>query len=221
MKAAVMVLLSLCALAGCERTMKDMYVQPKLGPDASSPLFPDGKGSRPPPPGSVALAAGDLAKTSGGRRGRDDVVADDAAAAASAPPAIDMALLQRGQQRYDIYCTPCHSPVGDGDGLVARRGFPHPPSFHQARLREVPDRHLFEVVSQGYGVMPAFADRTTLRDRWAIVAYVRALQLSQDMPFDRLPADLRAALSALPAPPRAQASRASAPAPRASGPEAS
>ena len=207
--------LSLCALAGCERTMKNMYVQPKLGPDAASPLFPDGKGSRPPPTGSVAMAEGDLAKTSGGRHGQDAVVADDAAAAASAPPAVDLTLLQRGQQRYDIYCAPCHSPLGDGDGLVARRGFPHPPTFHQARLRDAPDRHMFDVVTQGYGVMPAFADRTTPRDRWAIVAYVRALQLSQDVPADRLPPDLRAGLSALPAP------HASAPARGASNPEAS
>ena len=204
--------LSLCALAGCERTMKNMYVQPKLGPDAASPLFPDGKGSRPPPTGSVAMAEGDLAKTSGGRHGQDAVVADDAAAAASAPPAVDLALLQRGQQRYDIYCAPCHSPLGDGDGLVARRGFPHPPTFHQARLRDAPDRHMFDVVTQGYGVMPAFADRTTPRDRWAIVAYVRALQLSQDVPADRLPPDLRAGLSA---------PHASAPARGASNPEAS
>ena len=218
MKAALVLMLSLCALAGCERTMKDMYVQPKLGPDAASPLFPDDKGSRPPPPDSVAMAEGDLAKTSGGLHGRDAVVADDAAAAASAPPAIDLALLQRGQQRYDIYCTPCHSPLGDGDGLVARRGFPSPPTFHQPRLRGAPDRHLFDVVTQGYGVMPAFADRTTPRDRWAIVAYVRALQLSQNVPADRLPPGMRAALSASP---RASASRANAPAPGASDPETS
>ena len=218
MKAGFVLLLSLCALAGCERTMKDMYVQPRLGPDAASPLFADGKGSRPPPPGSVAMAEGDLAKTSGGLHGRDEVLADEAAAAASAPPAIDLALLQRGQQRYEIYCTPCHSPLGDGDGLVARRGFPHPPTFHQARLRDAPDRHLFDVITQGYGVMPAFADRTTPRDRWAIVAYVRALQLSQDVPVGLLPPDLRAGL---PAPVRVPASRASAPALGASHPETS
>ena len=216
-------LLVVCALAGCERTMKNMYVQPKLGPDAASPLFPDGKGSRPPPSGSVAAAAGDLAKTSGGRHGQDAVVADDAAAAASAPPAVDLALLQRGQQRYDIYCAPCHSPLGDGDGLVARRGFPHPPTFHQARLRDAPDRHFYDVITQGYGVMPSYADRVTPQDRWAIVAYIRALQLSQDAPLAALPPDLQASLHALPAPARAPASRASAPEPTlgASNPETS
>ena len=221
MRRVLLVLAVACAVSGCERTMKDMYVQPKLGPDAASPLFPDGKGSRPPPPGSVAAAEGDLAKTSGGRRGRDTLAADDLAAAASTSPATDLALLQRGQQRYDIYCGPCHSPLGDGDGLVARRGFPRPPTFHQARLRDAPDRHLFDVVGQGYGVMPAFADRTTPRDRWAIVAYVRALQLSQDVPVDRLPAGLRAALAALPVPAHPPASGASAPAPGASDPETS
>ena len=221
MRGLLLMLAVACMVSGCERTMKDMYVQPRLGADSASPLFPDGKGSRPPPSGSVATAAGDLAKSSSGRRGRDAVVADDLATAASAPPATDLALLQRGQQRYDIYCTPCHSPLGDGDGLVARRGFPHPPTFHQTRLRDVPDRHLFDVVTQGYGVMPPFADRTTPQDRWAIVAYVRALQLSQDVPVDRLPPDLRAGLSALPAPARPPASRASVPAPGASNPEAS
>ena len=205
MKAVLVLTLSLCALAGCERTMKNMYVQPKLGPDSASPLFPDGKGSRPPPPGSVAMAEGDLAKTSSGHRGQDAVAAQDTAAAASSPPAVDFALLHRGQQRYDIYCTPCHSTVGDGDGMIARRGFPHPPTFHQARLRDAPDRHLYDVIAQGYGVMPAFADRTTPQDRWAIVAYVRALQLSQHVPVDRLSPDLRAGLSALPAPARASA----------------
>jgi mono/diheme cytochrome c family protein len=168
-----------CALVGCERTMKDMYEQPKLGPDAPSPLWADGKGSRPPPPGSVPVAMGDLAGTSSGRRGRDELVARDAALAASVAPAADLALLHRGQARFEIFCAPCHSIVGDGDGMVARRGFPHPPSFHQARLRDAPDRHFFDVITQGYGVMPPYADRVTPQDRWAIVAYIRALQLAQ------------------------------------------
>jgi len=168
-----------CALAGCERTMKDMYTQPKLGPDAPSPLWADGKGSRPPPPGSVPVAMGDLAQTSSGRRGREELVARDAAQAASATPAASLALLQRGKERFEIYCAPCHSIVGDGDGMVARRGFPAPPSFHQARLRDAPDRHFFDVIAQGHGVMPPYADRVTPQDRWAIVAYIRALQRSQ------------------------------------------
>jgi len=215
MRRAFALLAAACALAGCERTMKDMYVQPRLGPDAASPLFPDGKGSRPPPAGSVAVAAGDLAFTSSGRHGRDDLVARDSALAASGPPRTDLALLRRGQSRYDIFCAPCHSPLGDGDGRVAQRGFPHPPSFHQARLRDAPDRHLFDVIGQGYGDMPPYADRLTPQDRWAVVAYVRALQLSQHARVDTLAPDLRAGLRALPAPSRAAASRAGAPVPAA------
>jgi mono/diheme cytochrome c family protein len=195
--------------------MKDMYVQPKLGPDDASPLFPDGKGSRSPPAGSVAVAAGDLAFTSGGRHGRAELAARDAALAASAAPAADLALLQRGQSRYDIFCSPCHSVLGDGDGRVAQRGFPHPPTFHQTRLRDAPDRHFFDVISRGYGEMPSYADRLTPPDRWAVVAYVRALQLSQYARLDTLPADLQAGLRALPAPTHAPASRASAPVPAA------
>jgi len=196
-----------CALAGCERTMKDMYVQPKLSPDAPSPLWADGKASRPPPPGSVPVAVGDLARTSSGRRGREELVARDAAQAASAAPAADLALLQRGRTRFEIHCAPCHSIVGDGDGTVARRGFPSPPSFHQARLRDAPDRHFFDVITQGYGVMPPYADRVTPPDRWAIVGYIRALQRSQ----------ASSVAGASPAP------RASAPAPAigASNPETS
>ena len=217
----LMLLFATCALAGCERTMKDMYVQPKLGPDAASPLWADGKGSRPPPPGSVAVASGDLAKTSSGRHGRDELDARDAANTASAPPTADLALLQRGQARYDVYCAPCHSIVGDGDGMIVRRGFPRPPTFHQARLRDAPDRHFFDVITQGYGVMVPYADRVTPQDRWAIVAYVRALQLSQDVPVGELPPDLQAGLRALPAPARIPAPRASAPALGASNPETS
>ena len=221
MRRHVLLLAAACALGGCERTMKNMYVQPRLGPDAASPLWADGKGSRPPPPGSVPVAAGDLAKTSSGRHGRDELAARAAADAASAPPPADLALLERGQARYDVFCAPCHSVVGDGDGLIARRGFPRPPSLHQARLRDVSDRHVFDVITEGYGVMPPFADRVTPQDRWAVVAYVRALQLSQNAPVAALPPALQADLRALPAPVRAPASRASAPAPVASNPETS
>lgn len=223
MRRLLLLVAATCALAGCERTMKNMYVQPLLGPDAASPLWADGKGSRPPPPGSVPVAVGDLAKTSSGRQGRDELDARAAAEAASAPPSVDMALLERGQSRYDVYCAPCHSVVGDGDGMVVRRGFPRPPSFHQVRLRDAPDRHVFDVITQGYGVMPAYADRVAPPDRWAIVAWVRTLQLSQDVPIASLPAGVQAQLRALPAPgpARAPASRASASALGASNPETS
>jgi mono/diheme cytochrome c family protein len=90
-----------------------------------------------------------------------------------------MALLHRGQERYTIYCAPCHSPVGDGDGMMPRRGFPHPPSYHDDRLRQAPDRHFYDVMTNGYGIMRPYADRVPPEDRWAIVAYIRALQLSQ------------------------------------------
>jgi mono/diheme cytochrome c family protein len=89
------------------------------------------------------------------------------------------AVLARGRDRFDIYCAPCHSVVGDGDGMVARRGFPHPPSYHTDRLRKAPDEHFFDVITRGYGAMYPYADRLDPSDRWAVVAYIRALQLSQ------------------------------------------
>ncbi len=90
-----------------------------------------------------------------------------------------MALLQRGRERFDVYCSPCHSVVGDGDGMVVRRGFPAPPSYHIERLRAAPDHHFYDVITHGYGVMYPYGDRVAPDDRWAIVAYIRALQLSQ------------------------------------------
>ncbi|MGH8797704.1 MAG: c-type cytochrome, partial [Caldimonas sp.] len=114
------------------------------------------------------------------------------------------ALLLRGQERYTIYCMPCHSPAGDGDGPVVRRGFPAPPSYHSERLRGAPDRHYYDVITHGYGVMYPYADRVAPADRWAIVAYIRALQLSQHAPVAALPPELRAQLpAAAPAPSKA------------------
>lgn len=196
---AVPVLVLLAALSACEREMHDMYQQPRYDPGETSPLFADGKATRPPPPDSVATAIGELALASSGRRGSAEVTVRDAARAASAPPAPSEALLRRGQERYTIYCMPCHSPVGDGDGPIVRRGFPHPPSYHEPRLREAPDRHFFDVITQGHGVMYSYADRVTPEDRWAIVAYIRALQLSQHARLaDLLPA-LRERFVAVPA----------------------
>jgi mono/diheme cytochrome c family protein len=199
---ALLAAAAVLTLTGCERFMRDMYAQPRLGPDAASPLFADGRGTRPPPDGSVPAAMGDLAKTSGGRRGRAELAARQAAAAAPdlahAQPRLTLTWLERGRARFDIDCAPCHSALGDGDGQVARRGFPHPPSFHEARLRATADRHFYDVMSAGYGVMHSYADRLTPEDRWAVVAWIRALQLSRAAPVAELPAPVLAALQRLP-----------------------
>lgn len=210
---AVAVLCCGLALTGCERLMRDMYEQPRYDPGEASPLFPDGKASRAPPPGTVPRAMGDLAATSSGRRGEDEVLAQAAAEQATRMPAVTHELLHRGQERYNIYCMPCHGPVGEGDGPVVRRGFPPPPSYHQDRLRAASEQHFFEVITQGHGIMPSYADRVAPTDRWAIVAYIRALQLSQYAPVAELPPALQTALHA--APPSA----ASSPVRAASAPE--
>ncbi|MGN6729114.1 MAG: c-type cytochrome [Rhodanobacteraceae bacterium] len=193
------------ALTGCERGMHEMYNQPKYKPLTPSPLFADGNASRRQVPGTVPRSAGALAGTSSGRLGRvtdahaaGPVTGVDAQgkplaqggpgaqAGYSNPLPITPQLLRRGQQRFDIYCAPCHSRAGDGDGMIARRGFPHPPSYHTDALRNAPDSHFYDVITDGYGAMFAYADRVSPHDRWAIVAYIRALQLSQHAPASEL-----------------------------------
>jgi mono/diheme cytochrome c family protein len=170
----------LVLLAGCEKLARNMYDQPRYKPMHESPLFADGTAQRAPVPGTVAAASGVLAGTSSGRAGADIELERAKAEAAKANPyPVTLQLLHRGRERFNIYCAPCHSPVGDGDGMVARRGFPHPPSYHIDRLRAAPDRHFYDVMTQGHGVMRPYAERVPPEDRWAIVAYIRALQLSQ------------------------------------------
>jgi mono/diheme cytochrome c family protein len=194
-----MLFAQLFTLSGCERHMRDMYDQPKHLPAGHSPLFADGLSSRPPPQGSVAQTSGDLAATSSGRRGVEALaIAQRAELQQRLPTPLPADLLQRGRERFTIYCVPCHSPVGDGDGRVVQRGFPSPPSFHIDRLRDAEDRHFYDVVSKGYGVMYPYANRIEPADRWAIVAYIRALQLSQHAPMQQLPASLQAQLNASP-----------------------
>ena len=109
-------------------------------------------------------------------------------------PPVTIAFLERGQQRFDIYCAPCHSRVGDGHGMIVERGFPSPPSYDIARLRDAPVQHFYDVITHGYGAMFPYADRIAPSDRWAIVAYIRALQTSADARLADVPADKRATL---------------------------
>ncbi|SEI68519.1 c-type cytochrome [Frateuria terrea] len=216
----IVLVAALFALTGCEQAMHDMYAQPKYKPLEPSPLFADGTSARTPPPGSVPMAQGAAADTASGRRGHITLPPEPGPALPldgqgrslaqgeagerryANPLPVTLALLQRGQQRFDIYCAPCHGRSGDGDGMIARRGFPAPPSYHTDRLRNAPDSHFYQVISNGYGVMYPYADRIDPHDRWAIVAYIRALQLSQHAPRGRLtPQDLARLSDALSARP--------------------
>jgi mono/diheme cytochrome c family protein len=187
--------LAVLPLAGCEKHMQDMYDQPKYKPLAASSFFADGGASRPPVPGTELHARGDFSGTSSGRVGTTTAErwSRDQLARANPYP-ITLDLLKRGQAQFTIHCSPCHSPLGDGDGFIVRRGFPAPPSYHIDRLRDAPDRHFFDVMSDGYGIMYSYADRIPPADRWAIVAYIRALQLSQHVPAAELNSNDRADL---------------------------
>lgn len=112
----------------------------------------------------------------------------------SEAPVLTPALLERGQERFRIYCTPCHSELGDGQGMIVQRGFPPPPSYHEERLRNAPTQHLYDVITLGHGAMYPFADRVPSDDRWAIAAYIRALQRSQNASLAQVPSADRGAL---------------------------
>jgi mono/diheme cytochrome c family protein len=195
--------LAVLLAAGCEKAMQDMYRQPRYDPLEPSGLFPNGLSSRTPPAGTLAARTGGLAESTGGLRGAEvpapqargtvypvlesaQAGADGKAGAVTAPPDLPIevtaATYRRGRERFEIFCAPCHSVVGDGDGMVVRRGFPAPPSYHTDRLRRAPDRHFYDVITHGYGAMYPYADRLSPEDRWAVVAYIRALQLSQHAP---------------------------------------
>jgi mono/diheme cytochrome c family protein len=209
-----LLLVATLPLMGCERAMHDMYEQPKDKPQQPSSLFADGNSARPSVQGSVAMAGGAVAGASSGRRGGEHAIPpagaalprDDQgrelsprnanAARYASPVPTTMALLTRGRERFDIDCAPCHGRSGDGQGMVVQRGFPSPPSFHTDKLRLAPDSHVYQVITQGYGVMYPYGDRVAPADRWAIVAYVRALQLSQHAARDQLGVDDLRALDA-------------------------
>ena len=123
-----------------------------------------------------------------------NTVARDDAANPPAPPPLTMALLERGQQRFNIDCSPCHGRTGEGDGVIVQRGFPHPPSYLSEKLRSAPNQHFYDVITHGYGVMYSYADRVEPADRWAITAYIRALQASASASLSDVPPDQRSAL---------------------------
>ena len=186
-KPSLLAIAALCAFgfAGCDSTLRqDMANQPRQNPLSPSDFFADGRSERPTVENTVAR--GSI---------QDDslFVPKDSNAF---PLPLTEELLERGQQRYGIFCTPCHGIQGDGMGMVAVRGMKHPPSYHQERLRNVPNGYLYDVVTNGFGAMYGYSSQIPPRDRWAIVAYLRALQLSRNAPVGQLPAGLREKLMA-------------------------
>jgi len=167
--ATALALAGVLLLISCRQ---DMFDQPRSKPLRQSDFFGDKRLARPPVPGTVAR--GQL---------RDDphlfTGRVNGALVTTFPFPITRDVLERGRERYNIFCTPCHDRVGDGNGMVVLRGYRAPPSLHIDRLRDAPVGHYYDVITNGLGAMPDYAAQIPVRDRWAIVAYVRALQLSQ------------------------------------------
>jgi len=173
------------AAAGCRR---DMFQQPSSKPLATSDFFrADYMASRPLVTHTVAR--GHLEADQAFYRGKigTNLVT-------TFPIAISRETLERGRERFDIYCAPCHGRTGAGNGMIVQRGYPAPPSYHIDRLRQAPAGHFFDVITQGYGVMYSYAQRVEPADRWAIAAYLRVLQQSQDGRVSDVPPDQRAEL---------------------------
>jgi hypothetical protein len=161
-----------------------MHDQPRYEPLEASAFFTDGQASRPLVPGTVAR--GHLHIDSHFSTGRVNGHLVD-----TLPFPITRVLLERGHERYEIYCAPCHDRLGSGQGIVVQRGFRRPPSLHIERLRQAPVGHFFDVISSGFGAMADYAAQVPPRDRWAIVAYIRALQLSQHATLADVPVEQR------------------------------
>jgi mono/diheme cytochrome c family protein len=177
----------LCALlaGGCRQ---DMHDQPKYKPLRESDFFADKRASRPVVPGTVAR--GSL---------REDALLytgklESGMPTAELPMPVTSELLDRGRVQFQTYCTPCHGRTGAGDGMIVQRGFKRPSSFHIDRLRMMPVGYLYDVITNGFGAMSDYSAQVTVKDRWAIAAYVRVLQLSQYAPLDVVPAAARASL---------------------------
>ena len=162
-------LLAVLALAGCRQ---DMHDQPRFKPLARSDFYADLRSARTPVEGTVAR--GQLHEDSYFYTGKMGGSPGD-----YLPFAVSPEVLARGRERFNIYCSPCHSQLGDGNGVIVQRGFRRPPSYHTERLRKAPLGYFFDVMTNGFGAMPEYASQIPARDRWNIVAYIKALQLSQ------------------------------------------
>ena len=179
-KIGALTVLLACAL-GCHQ---DMYNQPRYDTLEESGFFADGRASRPRVPGTVLYkAASPTSEFATGRRNEEllDVP----------PVTVDLKLLERGRERFNIFCSVCHGRTGEGNGMIVQRGYKQPLTFHSERLRGVPIGHFFEVMTYGYATMPSYASQVPVEDRWAIAAYIRALQLSQHATVDDVAADSR------------------------------
>ncbi len=177
-------------LCGCRQ---EMYDQTRYKPLGESGFFADRRASRALPEGTVARGwLRDDRRLYEGKQGCDLL--------AVLPMPLTRELLARGRERFNIYCSPCHDRTGGGRGMVVRRGYQPPPSFHIERLRDAPVGHFFDVMTNGLGAMPDYASQIEVSDRWAIAAYVKALQLSQNAPVSDVPPEKRADLARVPPP---------------------
>jgi cytochrome c5 len=182
---AVVAVLAAALGAGCRQDMQD---QPKVEAQEASAFYPDGRAMRPLPAGAVAQTAPPAATPyltgkDGGQLVRQ------------APVPVSAAVLARGRERYDVFCAPCHDRVGTGQGMIVQRGYRQPSSFHVERLRQEADGYFFDAITNGFGVMPKYAQPVPVPDRWAITLYIRALQLSQGATLADVPEAERARLT--------------------------
>lgn len=176
-------LVFVCALA-CGGCAQQMGKQPNVRPLERSSIFPDGQSARP-------LVTGTVASGYTRTNHRIDALPAFDANADSLPFALSWDVLQRGRERFNIYCSACHGETGDGNGIVVQRGFSRPPSYFDPRLRQAPLGHFYDVMTNGYGAMASYATQVEPRDRWAIAAYIRTLQASRNATVADVPADKR------------------------------
>lgn len=187
MKRSSLIVLAGCAVLAGSACRQDMHDQPKAKPQSKSTFFVDGRTGRPPVEGAVGR--GQLREDDHLYRGKVD-----GKFVTTFPFPIDAAIMERGRERYNIFCSPCHGATGLGNGMVVQRGFKVAASHHLERLRNETNGYWFDVITNGFGVMPAYAPQIPVEDRWAIIAYVRALQLSRNATAEDIPAAQRESL---------------------------